>query len=65
MEERDLIKRTKEARMDLARKRPAVGADKTRIFWDNYKAGNTGHFLQNKSLYFHLLPQIKHTSNGL
>lgn len=58
MEERDLIKRTKEARMDLARKRPVVAADETRILRDNYKAGNTGHFLQNKSLYFHLLPQM-------
>lgn len=32
MEEGDVIKRTKKARMDLARERPVLGADKTRVF---------------------------------
>lgn len=59
MEVWDVIKRTKEARMDLARERPVLGAEKTRIFQDKHKVGNMGHSLQTKILSFQLLLQLQ------
>lgn len=45
----EISKRAKEAR-------PVLGADRTRIFSDKYKQGNTGRFLQNKISY--ILPSV-------
>lgn len=59
MEEGDVMKRTKEARMDPDRERPVQGADQSRIFHGKYKRGNEGHSLQTKTLYFYLLSQLQ------